>query len=74
MGEATTLLSRKEPGSRSGTKRGRRKSMSDEVSKTVEAFRRRAEKERKRMQQQEEKRERREKVRQRKLKKVVYKG
>ena len=48
--------------------------MSDELSRTVDLFRYRAEKERKRMQQQEEKRKRREEMRQRKLNKVVYRG
>jgi hypothetical protein len=48
------------------------KTMSNELSKTIEVFRRRAEKEQKRMQQQEEKRKRQEEMRQRNLKKVVY--
>jgi hypothetical protein len=50
---------------------GEQKRMSNELAKTIETFRRRAEMERKRMQQQKEKQERQEAMRQRRLKKDV---
>jgi hypothetical protein len=50
------------------------KRMNDELFKTIEVFRRRAEKERKRMQQQEDGRKRQEERRQRKFEKVAFRG